>query len=94
MVLIVVAVVAGAAMAQTQSQSGDTVGEPPAPRPKHKPIDLEIEVPSFDFTHDVAKFLNDLHDDYRGFKKEPDYALSSAIKSWYKTGTYLSLIHI
>jgi hypothetical protein len=69
-VLIVVAVVAGAAMAQTQSQSGDTVGEPPAPRPKHKPIDLDIEAPSFDFTEDFAKFLNDLHDDYREFKKE------------------------
>src|SRR5215472_2650761 len=68
--LIVVAVAAGSAMAQTQSQSGDTVGEPPAPRPKHKPIDLDIEAPSFDFTQDVAKFLNDFHDDYRGFKRE------------------------
>ena len=68
--LIVVALAAGAAMAQTQSQSGDTVAEPPAPRPKHKPIDLHIEAPSFDFTQDLAKFLNDLHDDYREFKKE------------------------
>ena len=68
--LIVVALVVGAAMAQTQSQSGDNVAEPPAPRPKHKPIDLHIEAPSFDFTQDLAKFLNDLHDDYREFKKE------------------------
>jgi len=68
--LIVALLAAGSALAQTQSQSGNTVAEPPAPRPKHKPIDLDIEAPSFDFTQDFAKFLNDLHDDYREFKKE------------------------
>jgi hypothetical protein len=34
------------------------------------PINLDIEAPSLDVTQDVAKFLNDLHDEYRGFKKE------------------------
>ena len=68
--LIVVAFTAGSALAQSQSQSGDTLAGPPLPRPKHKPIDLDIELPSFDFTQDVAKFLNDFHDEYRGFKKE------------------------
>ena len=57
-------------MAQSASPSDGTSAGPPAPRPKHKPIDLEIEAPSFDFTQDIAKFLNDFHDDYRGFKKE------------------------
>ena len=72
MALIAVALTAGSVMAQTQSQSqsSDTVAEPPAPRPKHKPINLDIEAPSFDITQDIAKFLNDFHDDYRGFKKE------------------------
>jgi hypothetical protein len=53
-----------------KSQSGDTVPGPPAPRAKHKPIDLDIEAPFFNFTQDLAKFLNDLHDDYCGLKKE------------------------
>ena len=63
-------VVAFTALAQSQSQSGDALAGPPLSRPKHKPIDLDIEAPSFDFTQDVAKFLNDFHDDYRGFKRE------------------------
>jgi hypothetical protein len=69
-VLIAVACAAGPAMAQSESQSGDPSAGPPAPRPKHKPIDLEIEAPSLDFTQDIAKFLNDFHDEYRAYKKE------------------------
>jgi hypothetical protein len=69
-VLIAVACAAGSAMAQSESQSGDPSAGPPAPRPKHKPIDLEIEAPSLDFTQDIAKFLNDFHDEYRAYKKE------------------------
>jgi hypothetical protein len=69
-VLIVVALAASPAMAQSEPESGGTVAGPPTPRPKHKPIDLDVEAISLDFTQDVAKFLNDLHDEYRGFKKE------------------------
>src|SRR6516225_11485823 len=68
--LVVIALTASSGIAQSELRSGDTVAEPPAPRPKHKPTDLDIEAPSFDFTQDVAKFLNDFHDDYRGFKRE------------------------
>ena len=68
--LIVVTFAADSAMAQTASQPGDISAGPPPPRPKHKPIELEIEAPSLDFTQDIAKFLNDFHDEYRGFKKE------------------------
>src|SRR6516225_9704240 len=68
--LVVIALTASSGSAQSERQSDDTVAGPPAPRPKHKPIDLDIEAPSFDFTQDIAKFLNDFHDDYRGFKKE------------------------
>ena len=68
--LIVITLTAGSGSARSEPQSSDTLAGPPAPRPKHKPIDLDIEAPSFDFTQDVAKFLNDLHDEYRGFKKE------------------------
>jgi hypothetical protein len=65
-----VVLAASSAMAQSTSQSGDVSAGPPAARPKHKPIDLEIEAPSLDFTQDIAKFLNDFHDEYRRFKKE------------------------
>ena len=68
--LIVIALTASSGSAQSELQSDATVAGPPAPRTKHKPIDLDIEAPSFDFTQDVAKFLNDFHDDYRGFKRE------------------------
>src|SRR6516162_5808904 len=68
--LIVITLTAGSGSARSEPQSDDTVAGPPAPRPKHKPIDLDIEAPSFDFTQDIAKFLNDFHDDYRGFKKQ------------------------
>jgi hypothetical protein len=68
--LVVIALTASSGIAQSELRSDDTVAGPPAPRPKHKPIDLDIEAPSFDFTQDIAKFLNDFHDDYRGFKKE------------------------
>jgi len=68
--LIVTLLAAGSVMAQSESQSRDTSAGPPAPRPKHKPIDLEIEAPSLDFTHDIAKLLNDFHDEYRAYKKE------------------------
>jgi hypothetical protein len=68
--LIVIVLTASSGSAQSESQPDDTVAGPPAPRTKHKPIDLDIEAPSFDFTQDVAKFLNDFHDDYRGFKRE------------------------
>jgi hypothetical protein len=68
--LIAVTFVANSAIAQSQAQSGDTSVGLPGARPKYKPIDLEIEAPSLDFTRDIAKFLNDFHDEYRGFKKE------------------------
>jgi hypothetical protein len=68
--LILVALAAASAMAQSASQSVDTITGPPVPRPKHKPINLDIEALSLDFTQDIAKFLNDPHDEYRGYKKE------------------------
>ena len=68
--LIVAALATSSAMAQSASQSGDTATGPPGPRPIFPSIDLELEAPSLDFTQDVAKFLNDFHDEYRGFKKE------------------------
>lgn len=87
--LIVAALAAGSAKAESASQSGDTAAEPPVARPKHKPINLEIEAPSLDFMHDVTKFLNEFHDEYRGFKKElrRDYDLhysmtASIIPQW------------
>ena len=93
--LIVVAFAVGSALAQSQSQSGDTVPGPPAPRAKHKPIDLDIEAPFFDFTQDLAKFLNDLHDDYCGLKKElrRDYDLHHSMlilkfPQWGPTGAF------
>jgi len=36
---------------------------------KRKPIDLDVEAASSAFTRDIAKFLNDFHDEYRGHKK-------------------------
>src|SRR6516162_5426389 len=87
--LIAVTLVANSAIAQSQAQSGDTSVGLPGARPKYKPIDLEIEAPSLDFTRDIAKFLNDFHDEYRGFKKElrRDYHLQysmpvSKIPQW------------
>jgi hypothetical protein len=68
--LVVVALAASSAMAQSGSQSGDTVAGPAGARPIFPPINLDIEAPSFDLTQDVAKFLNDFHDEYRRFKKE------------------------
>jgi hypothetical protein len=43
---------------------------------------LEIEVPFLDFIQDITKVLNDLHDEYRGFKKElrGDYDLQYAMQ--------------
>ena len=52
-----------------QSASDKTSARPPVARPKYKLIDLDIEAPSLDFTHDIAKVLNEFHDQYRGFKK-------------------------
>src|SRR5260370_11036544 len=56
-------------MAQSASQSDDSSAGRSGARPVFKPIDLDIEDPSTDFMQDVAKVLNDLHDEYRGFKK-------------------------
>ena len=87
--LVVIALTASSGSAQSELRSDDTVAGPPAPRPKHKPIDLDIEAPSFDFTQDIAKFLNDFHDEYRRVKKElrRDYDLQysmlvSLIPQW------------
>jgi len=79
---IVIAVAASSAMAQSDSQSGDVSTSPTAARPKRKPIDLEIEAPALDFMHDITKLLDDLHDDYRRFKKElrRDYNLEYSIQ--------------
>jgi hypothetical protein len=68
--LIAVAFAASTALAQSVSQSGDTLAGPPGPRLKYVPIDLDIEAPSLDFMQDITKVLNDIHDEYRGFKKE------------------------
>jgi hypothetical protein len=80
---------ASPAMAQSASQSGDISLTPPGARPKYKPVELDIEAPSLDFTRDIAKFLNDFHDEYRSFKKElrHDYNLEysmpvSVIPQW------------
>jgi hypothetical protein len=90
-VLIAVALAASTAMAQSVSQSGNTATGPPVARPKYKPIDLDIEAPSLDFTQDIARVLNDFHDQYRGLKKElrRDYDLHfsmtvSTIPQWGK----------
>jgi hypothetical protein len=84
--LIATAFAAGSAKAQLTSQTGDVLA---GPRPMLPPINLDIEAPSLDVTQDVAKFLNDLHDEYRGFKKElrRDYNLQysmlvSIIPQW------------
>ena len=76
-------------MAQSAPQSGDTSTGLPGARPVFKPIDLDIDAPSLDFTQDIAKVLNDFHDEYRGFKKElrRDYNLQysmpvSIIPQW------------
>jgi Carbohydrate-selective porin, OprB family len=68
--LIMVVLAGSSAMAQSQAQFGDTPVGLPGARPKHKPIDLEIDAPSLDFMQDITKVLNDIHDEYRGYKKE------------------------
>jgi hypothetical protein len=77
-VLIAAAFAAGSAKAQSMSQTGDVIA---GPRPVLPPINLDIEAPSLDVTQDVAKFLNDVHDEYRGFKKElqRDYGLQYSV---------------
>ena len=83
--LIVATLAPNSAIAQSASQYSDAS----AVRPVFPPINLEIEAPSLDFTRDVAKLLNDFHDEYRGFKKElsRDYHLQysmpvSIIPQW------------
>jgi hypothetical protein len=79
--LIAAALAAGSAVAQSPPQSADTIAGPPGPRLKHKLIDLDVDALSFDFTQDIAKFLNDFHDKYRGYKKEitRDYDLQYSL---------------
>jgi hypothetical protein len=68
--LVAVAFAASTAMAQSASSSADDSARPPGAKPVKKPIDLEIEAPATDFIVDVSKVLDDIHDDYRKFKKE------------------------
>jgi hypothetical protein len=68
--LVAVAFAASTAMAQSASSSADDSARPPGAKPVKKPIDLEIEAPATDFMVDVSKVLDDIHDDYRKFKKE------------------------
>ena len=55
---------------------------PPGAPPINKPIDLEIEALSTDFMQDITKILNDIHDEYLGFKKElrSDYNISYSMQ--------------
>jgi hypothetical protein len=72
-----VVLAANTAMAQSASSSADTSATPPGARPIYPPIDLNIGAPSTDFTRDITKVLNDLHDQYFGFENEiqTDYNL-------------------
>jgi len=76
-------------MAQSVSNSADGSVRPRGAPPVNKPIDLEIEAPALDLMQDITQFLNDIHDEYRGFKKElaNDYhlhysLLASTFSQW------------
>src|SRR6266702_6907639 len=67
--LIMVTFTATSPMAQSASPLDDASAGRSGARPVFKPIDLDIEAPSTDFMRDVSQVLNDLDNEYRGFKK-------------------------
>jgi hypothetical protein len=76
-------------VAQSEAQFDEASAAPPGSRPVFPPVNLDIEAPSLDVTQDVARFLNDVHDEHREFKKKlrRDYGLQysmpvSIIPQW------------